>query len=182
MSHVVGIDFGTTNSSIAYVEASRPVIIPNTRGNRLTPSIVTYLKDRVLVGEPAKSQQIVNAERTISMIKRYMGKDYIFEINGRKLHPVEIAAMIFKKLKEDAEEYLGESLAHCVVSVPAYYSDRQRQDIKLAAESCGFKVERMINEPTAACLAYGIHKNESGYVMVFDIGGCLLYTSPSPRD
>ncbi|MBC7331793.1 MAG: molecular chaperone DnaK [Synergistetes bacterium] len=175
MNKVVGIDFGTTYSAIAFMAGERPEIIPNRRGRRVTPSIVAFSKNgEILVGEPAKNQAILNPERTISSIKRYMGTNYKVEIDGKEFRPQDIAALIIRKLKEDAEEFLGERLTEAVITVPAYFSDSQRQATKEAGELAGLKVLRIINEPTAAALAYGLGRNRDKgelRVLVFDLGG-----------
>lgn len=172
---MVGIDFGTTYSAIAFMEGSKPEIIPNRRGRRVTPSVVAFSKSgEVLIGEPAKNQAILNPERTILSIKRYMGSDYKVEIDGRVFRPQDIAALIIRKLKEDAEEFLGESIKEAVITVPAYFSDAQRQATKEAGELAGLKVLRIINEPTAAALAYGLGKSSidrEQRILVFDFGG-----------
>lgn len=175
LGRVVGIDFGTTYSAIAFMEGNKPEIIPNKRGKRVTPSVVAFSKSgEILIGEPAKNQAILNPERTISSIKRYMGSDYRVEIEGRVFRPQDIAALIIRKLKEDAEEFLGESIKEAVITVPAYFSDAQRQATKEAGELAGLKVLRIINEPTAAALAYGLGKGNSDKelkILVFDLGG-----------
>jgi len=169
---VVGIDLGTTNSAIAYVEAGEATIIPNSEGDRLTPSAVAFDKDgQRLVGKLAKRQAITNPDRTILSIKRRMGTDYRVEIEGKKLTPQEISAMILSKLKGDAEAYLGEKVERAVVTVPAYFTDAQRQATKDAGTIAGFEVLRIINEPTAAALAYGLDKQEDQTILVFDLGG-----------
>lgn len=175
LGRVVGIDFGTTYSAIAFMEGNKPEIIPNKRGRRVTPSVVAFSKSgEILIGEPAKNQAILNPERTISSIKRYMGSDYRVEIEGRVFRPQDIAALIIRKLKEDAEEFLGESIKEAVITVPAYFSDAQRQATKEAGELAGLKVLRIINEPTAAALAYGLGKgnyDKELKILVFDLGG-----------
>ncbi|HOJ84904.1 MAG TPA: Hsp70 family protein, partial [Bacillota bacterium] len=157
MGKVVGIDLGTTNSAVAVLMGSEPEIIPNAEGNRLTSSVVAFTKDgQRLVGQVAKRQAITNPERTILSIKREMGTDHRVEIDGKKYTPQEIAAMILKKLKTDAENYLGESVTQAVITVPAYFSDSQRQATKDAGTIAGLEVLRIINEHTAAALAYGL--------------------------
>ncbi len=172
MGKIVGIDFGTTNSSIAIFRNGHPEIIPNRRGNRLTPSAVCFLKDKILVGEPAKAQRIVNADRTVFAIKRFMGQNFVFEVDGEKYTAPQIASIILRKLKEDAEHFLNEEVKDCVITVPAYFNEKQREEVKESAELAGLNVIRMINEPTSACLAYGLNMREGiKNVIVFDIGG-----------
>ena len=173
MGKIIGIDLGTTNSCVAVMEGGKPVVIANTEGMRTTPSVVGFLKtgERV-VGEPAKRQAVTNADKTISSIKRHMGTDYRVEIDGKKYSPEEISAMILQKLKSDAEGYLGEKVTEAVITVPAYFSDAQRQATKDAGKIAGLDVERIINEPTAAALAYGVDKTEQEQkVLVYDLGG-----------
>ncbi len=172
MGKVVGIDLGTTNSVIAVMMGSEPEIIPNAEGSRLTSSAVAFTKDgQRLVGQVAKRQAITNPDRTILSIKREMGTGYRAEIDGKKLPPQEIAAMILQKLKNDAEDFLGEKIARAVVTVPAYFSDSQRQATKDAGTIAGLEVLRIINEPTAAALAYGLDKKGEQKILVFDLGG-----------
>lgn len=172
MGKVVGIDLGTTNSAVAVLMGSEPEIIPNAEGSRLTSSVVAFTKDgQRLVGQVAKRQAITNPERTILSIKREMGTGHRVEIDGKKFTPQEIAAMILKKLKTDAENYLGESVTRAVVTVPAYFSDSQRQATKDAGTIAGLEVLRIINEPTAAALAYGLDKKGEQKILVFDLGG-----------
>jgi len=172
MSRVVGIDLGTTNSAIAVMMGSEPEIIPNAEGSRLTSSVVAFSKDgQRLVGQVAKRQAITNPERTILSIKREMGTSHRVQIDDKKLTPQEIAAMILQKLKADAENYLGESVTRAVVTVPAYFSDSQRQATKDAGTIAGLEVLRIINEPTAAALAYGLDKKGEQKILVFDLGG-----------
>ncbi|MBR0251491.1 MAG: molecular chaperone DnaK [Synergistaceae bacterium] len=172
MSKVVGIDLGTTNSCIAVQEGDQTTIIPNNEGARTTPSVVAFTKDgERLVGQLAKRQAIVNADRTIMSIKREMGTDYRVNIDGKKYTPQEISAMILQKLKRDAEDYLGEPVTKAVITVPAYFTDAQRQATKDAGAIAGLEVLRIINEPTAACLAYGENKKEEHNILVFDLGG-----------
>ena len=172
MGKIIGIDLGTTNSCVAVMEGGKPVVIANTEGVRTTPSIVAFTKTgERLVGEPAKRQAVTNADRTISSIKRHMGTDYKVEIDGKKYTPQEISAMILQKLKADAESYLGEKVTEAVITVPAYFNDAQRQATKDAGKIAGLDVKRIINEPTAAALSYGIDKGEEQKVMVYDLGG-----------
>lgn len=173
MGKVIGIDLGTTNSCVSVMEAGDPVIIPNAEGNRTTPSIVAFTEDgERLVGETAKRQAITNPNGTISSIKRHMGKDYKAEANGQKLTPEEVSAMILQKLKADAESYLGETVTEAVITVPAYFKDAQRQATKDAGRIAGLDVKRIINEPTAASLSYGLNKKEvQQKILVFDLGG-----------
>ena len=175
MGRAIGIDFGTTYSAIAFMEGDRPEIIPNRRGKRVTPSVVAFSKSgEILVGEPAKNQAILNPDRTVLSIKRYMGRDYKFEVDGKSYRPQDIAALIIRKLKEDAEEFLSERIKEAVITVPAYFSDAQRQATKEAGELAGLRVLRIINEPTAAALAYGLGRkpgSEEIKVLVFDLGG-----------
>ena len=173
MAKVVGIDLGTTNSVIAYMEGGKPTVIPNAEGNRTTPSVVGFSKTgERLVGELAKRQAVSNPHGTVSSIKRHMGTDYRVEIDGKKYSPEEISAMILQKLKTDAEAYLGEPVKEAVITVPAYFNDSQRQATKNAGIIAGLDVKRIINEPTAAALAYGLDKNEGDMkVVVFDLGG-----------
>ncbi len=173
MSKILGIDLGTTNSAVAVMEGGSATIIPNIEGNRTTPSIVAFTRDgERLVGETAKRQAITNPERTISSIKRKMGSDYSITIDGKKYTPQDISAMILQKLKADAESYLGEKITDAVITVPAYFTDSQRQATKDAGKIAGLEVKRIINEPTAAALAYGMDK-ELGHhkIMVYDLGG-----------
>lgn len=172
MSKVIGIDLGTTNSVVAVMEGGEPTVITNQEGSRLTPSVVGFSKNgERLVGQLAKRQAVSNPDRTISSIKRHMGTDYRVEIDGKKYSPEEISAMILQKLKADAEKYLGETVSQAVITVPAYFSDSQRQATKDAGRIAGLEVLRIINEPTAAALAYGIDKSEDHTVMVYDLGG-----------
>ena len=172
MSKVVGIDLGTTNSCIAVQEGDQTTIIANNEGARTTPSVVAFTKDgERLVGQLAKRQAIVNADRTIMSIKREMGTDYRVNIDGKKYTPQEISAMILQKLKRDAEDYLGEPVTQAVITVPAYFTDAQRQATKDAGTIAGLEVLRIINEPTAACLAYGENKKDEHKILVFDLGG-----------
>jgi len=169
---IIGIDLGTTNSCVAVLEGGEPVIIPNAEGERTTPSVVAFTKDgERLVGQVAKRQAVTNPTRTISSIKRHMGSDYKESIDDRSYTPQEISAMILQKLKADAEAYLGETIGKAVITVPAYFSDAQRQATKDAGRIAGLEVLRIINEPTAAALAYGMEKDEAQKIMVFDLGG-----------
>ena len=172
MGKIIGIDLGTTNSCVAVMEGGKPVVITNTEGARTTPSIVAFTKtgERV-IGEPAKRQAVTNAEKTISSIKRHMGTDYKVDIDGKKYSPQEISAMILQKLKADAENYLGEKVTEAVITVPAYFNDAQRQATKDAGKIAGLDVKRIINEPTAAALSYGLDNENEQKIMVYDLGG-----------
>lgn len=172
MAKVIGIDLGTTNSCVAVMEGGEPVVIANAEGNRITPSVVGFSKnDERLVGQLAKRQAVSNPERTISSIKRHMGTDYKVKIDDKSYSPQEISAMILQKLKADAEAYLGQTVTQAVITVPAYYNDSQRQATKDAGTIAGLEVLRIINEPTAAALAYGIDKGNDHTILVFDLGG-----------
>ena len=172
MSRIIGIDLGTTNSCVAVMEGGEPVIIPNAEGGRTTPSVVAFSKTgERMVGSLAKRQAVTNHDRTISSIKRQMGTNYRVNIDGHKYTPQEISAMILQKLKRDAESYLGEPVTEAVITVPAYFTDAQRQATKDAGKIAGLNVQRIINEPTAAALAYGIDKEQSQKIMVYDLGG-----------
>ena len=172
MSKIIGIDLGTTNSCVAVMEGGKPTVIANAEGVRTTPSVVAFTKTgERLVGEPAKRQAVTNADRTIASIKRHMGTDYKVDIDGKKYTPQEISAMILQKLKADAESYLGEPVTEAVITVPAYFTDAQRQATKDAGQIAGLNVKRIINEPTAAALSYGVDKEEDQKVMVYDLGG-----------
>ena len=172
MGKIIGIDLGTTNSCVAVMEGGKPVIIPSAEGGRTTPSVVAFLQSgERLVGQTALRQSAVNAARTVSSIKREMGTDYKIKIDGKAFTPPEISAMILGKLKKDAESYLGESVTEAVITVPAYFTDAQRQATKDAGTIAGLEVRRIINEPTAAAMAYGVDKEESQKVLVFDLGG-----------
>ncbi|NPV29236.1 MAG: molecular chaperone DnaK [Firmicutes bacterium] len=172
MGKVIGIDLGTTNSCVAIMEGGQAVVIPNAEGNRITPSVVAFTKTgERLVGELAKRQAITNPERTIRSIKRKMGSDYRVKIDDKEYTPQEISAMILQKLKADAEAYLGEPVKQAVITVPAYFTDSQRQATKDAGRIAGLEVLRIINEPTAAALAYGLDKGEDHTILVFDLGG-----------
>ena len=172
MSKIIGIDLGTTNSCVAVMEGGKPVVIPNQEGSRTTPSVVAFTKTgERLVGEPAKRQAVTNADRTIASIKRHMGTDYKVNIDGKNYTPQEISAMILQKLKADAEAYLGEKVSEAVITVPAYFNDAQRQATKDAGKIAGLDVKRIINEPTAAALAYGLDNEKEQKIMVYDLGG-----------
>ena len=172
MGKIIGIDLGTTNSCVAVMEGGQPTVIANTEGARTTPSVVAFTKTgERLVGEPAKRQAVTNAEQTISSIKREMGSDYRVTIDDKKYSPQEISAMILQKLKKDAEGYLGESVTEAVITVPAYFNDAQRQATKDAGKIAGLDVKRIINEPTAAALAYGLDNEKEQKIMVYDLGG-----------
>ena len=172
MSKLIGIDLGTTNSCVATMEGNEPIILPNAEGERTTPSVVAFSKTgERLVGQLAKRQAVINHERTIRSIKRKMGSDYRVAIDGKRFSPQEISAMILQKLKTDAESYLGEKVTDAVITVPAYFTDAQRQATKDAGKIAGLNVQRIINEPTAAALAYGVDKETSQKVMVYDLGG-----------
>ncbi len=172
MSKIIGIDLGTTNSCVAVMEGGQPTVIANTEGARTTPSVVAFTKTgERLVGEPAKRQAVTNADKTISSIKRHMGTDYRVTIDSKKYSPQEISAMILQKLKADAEAYLGEKVTEAVITVPAYFNDAQRQATKDAGKIAGLEVKRIINEPTAAALAYGLDNEKEQKIMVYDLGG-----------
>ena len=172
MSKIIGIDLGTTNSCVAVMEGGKPVVIANTEGARTTPSVVAFTKTgERLVGEPAKRQAVTNADHTISSIKRHMGSDYRVTIDDKKYSPQEISAMILQKLKADAESYLGEKVSEAVITVPAYFNDAQRQATKDAGKIAGLDVKRIINEPTAAALAYGLDNENEQKIIVYDLGG-----------
>ena len=172
MSKIIGIDLGTTNSCVAVMEGGKPTVISNAEGSRTTPSVVAFTKNgERLVGEPAKRQAVTNAARTISSIKRHMGTDYKVDIDGKKYSPQEISAMILQKMKTDAENYLGEKVTEAVITVPAYFNDAQRQATKDAGKIAGLDVKRIINEPTAAALAYGLDNESEQKIMVYDLGG-----------
>ena len=172
MGKIIGIDLGTTNSCVAVMEGGKPTVIANAEGVRTTPSIVAFTKTgERLVGEPAKRQAVTNADRTISSIKRHMGTDYKVDIDGKKYTPQEISAMILQKLKADAESYLGETVTEAVITVPAYFNDAQRQATKDAGKIAGLEVKRIINETTAAALAYGLDNENEQKIMVYDLGG-----------
>ena len=172
MSKIIGIDLGTTNSCVAVMEGGEPVVIANAEGNRTTPSVVAFSKDgERMVGQVAKRQAITNPDRTIMSIKRQMGTDHKVNIDGKAYTPQEISAMILQKLKADAEAYLGQSVTEAVITVPAYFNDAQRQATKDAGKIAGLEVKRIINEPTAAALAYGVDKESDQKIMVYDLGG-----------
>ena len=172
MGKIIGIDLGTTNSCVAVMEGGKPVVIANTEGARTTPSVVAFTKTgERLVGEPAKRQAVTNADKTISSIKRHIGTDYRVAIDDKKYSPQEISAMILQKMKADAEAYLGEKVTEAVVTVPAYFNDAQRQATKDAGKIAGLDVKRIINEPTAAALAYGLDNEKEQKIMVYDLGG-----------
>ena len=171
-SKIIGIDLGTTNSCVAVMEGGEPVVIANAEGNRTTPSVVAFSKDgERMVGQVAKRQAITNPDRTVSSIKREMGSDYKVNIDGKNYTPQEISAMVLQKLKSDAEAYLGQPVSQAVITVPAYFTDAQRQATKDAGKIAGLEVKRIINEPTAAALAYGVDKEQSQKIMVYDLGG-----------
>ncbi|MEE0421548.1 MAG: molecular chaperone DnaK [Lachnospiraceae bacterium] len=172
MGKIIGIDLGTTNSCVAVMEGGKPTVIANAEGARTTPSVVAFTKTgERLVGEPAKRQAVTNADKTISSIKRHMGTDYKVDIDGKKYSPQEISAMILQKMKGDAENYLGEKVTEAVITVPAYFNDAQRQATKDAGKIAGLDVKRIINEPTAAALAYGLDNEKEQKIMVYDLGG-----------
>ena len=173
MAKAVGIDLGTTNSVVSVLEAGEPVVIPNAEGSRTTPSVVGFSKTgEVLVGEVAKRQAITNPDRTVRSVKRHMGENWSIDIDGTKYTPQEISARILQKLKRDAEAYLGDSVTEAVITVPAYFNDAQRTATKEAGQIAGLEVLRIVNEPTAAALAYGLDKGPAEQtVLVFDLGG-----------
>jgi molecular chaperone DnaK len=173
MARAVGIDLGTTNSCVSVLEGGEPTVIANAEGARTTPSIVAFAKNgEVLVGEVAKRQSVTNVERTIRSVKRHMGTNWTMDIDGKKYTPQEISARVLQKLKRDAEAYLGETVTDAVITVPAYFNDAQRQATKEAGEIAGLNVLRIINEPTAAALAYGLDKaDKEQTILVFDLGG-----------
>ena len=189
MSKIIGIDLGTTNSCVAVMEGGQPVVIPNAEGARTTPSVVAFSKDgERMVGQIAKRQAVTNPDRTVISIKREMGTNYKVNIDGKAYTPQDISAMILTKMKETAEAYLGEKVTQAVITVPAYFNDAQRQATKDAGRIAGLEVLRIINEPTAASLAYGLEKDGNQKILVYDLGGgtfdvsildigCLLYTS-----
>ena len=172
MAKIIGIDLGTTNSCVAVMEGGEPTVIPNAEGGRTTPSVVAFSKNgERLVGQVAKRQAITNPDRTIISIKREMGSAFKTDIDGKSYSPQEVSAMILQKLKADAESYLGEPVTHAVITVPAYFNDAQRQATKDAGKIAGLEVQRIINEPTAAALAYGMDKDGDQKIMVYDLGG-----------
>ena len=172
MGKIIGIDLGTTNSCVAVMEGGEPVVIANAEGNRTTPSVVAFSKTgERMIGQVAKRQAVTNADRTVSSIKRHMGSDYKVTVDDKKYTPQEISAMILRKLKDDAEAFLGQSVSEAVITVPAYFNDAQRQATKDAGKIAGLEVKRIINEPTAAALAYGVDKEAEQKIMVYDLGG-----------
>src|ERR671932_176935 len=173
MPRAVGIDLGTTNSVVSVLEAGEPVVIPNAEGSRTTPSVVGFSKNgEILVGEVAKRQAITNPDRTVRSVKRHMGsKDWALDVDGKNWTPQEVSAQILAKLKRDAESYLGDTVTQAVITVPAYFDDAQRQATKEAGQIAGLEVLRIINEPTAAALAYGLEKDADQTILVFDLGG-----------
>nr|MBA3763917.1 Hsp70 family protein [Actinomycetota bacterium] len=173
MARAVGIDLGTTNSVVAVLEAGEPAVVPNAEGSRTTPSVVGFSKNNeILVGEVAKRQAITNPDRTIRSVKRHMGKDWSLDIDAKAWTAQEVSAQILVKLKRDAEAFLGDSVTQAVITVPAYFDDAQRQATKEAGQVAGLEVLRIINEPTAAALAYGLDKQDTEQtVLVFDLGG-----------
>ncbi len=171
MSKIIGIDLGTTNSCVAVLEGGEPVVIANAEGSRTTPSVVSFKNGERMVGQVAKRMAVTNAERTVASIKRHMGENYKVNIDGKGFTPQEVSAMILQKLKADAEAYLGQTVSEAVITVPAYFSDAQRQATKDAGRIAGLEVKRIINEPTAAALAYGLDKEGEQKIMVYDLGG-----------
>src|SRR2546425_8879612 len=173
MARAVGIDLGTTNSVVAVLEGGEPTVIANSEGSRTTPSIVAFAKNgEVLTGQPAKNQAVTNVDRTIRSVKRHIGTDWKTEIDGKNYTSQEISARVLQKLKRDAEAYLGDTVGQAVITVPAYFDDAQRQATKEAGEIAGLEVLRIINEPTAAALAYGLDKEGADQtILVFDLGG-----------
>ena len=172
MSKIIGIDLGTTNSCVAVMEGGESVVIANAEGSRTTPSVVAFSKTgERMVGQIAKRQAVTNADRTVSSIKRHMGESYKVTIDGKNYTPQEISAMILQKLKADAEAYLGGPVTEAVITVPAYFNDAQRQATKDAGKIAGLEVKRIINEPTASALAYGVDKEAEQKIMVYDLGG-----------
>src|SRR3989344_5002599 len=171
MNKIIGIDLGTTFSAVAIMEGGKSKIIPNTEGNNITPSVVTIRNDEIVVGDVAKRQAVSNPNHTVRSIKRLMGTKEKIEIDGKSYSPEEISAMILQKLKRDAEAYLGEEIKEAVITVPAYFDDAQRTATKNAGEIAGLKVLRIINEPTAAALSYGLDKSNNHTILVFDFGG-----------
>src|SRR5213080_602954 len=172
MARAVGIDLGTTNSIVSVLEGGEPTVITNAEGARTTPSVVAFAKNgEVLVGEVAKRQAVTNVDRTIRSVKRHMGTDWKIELDGKPFNPQQISAFILQKLKRDAESYLGEKVTDAVITVPAYFNDSERQATKEAGEIAGLNVLRIVNEPTAAALAYGLDKKENEKILVFDLGG-----------
>src|SRR5688500_8224172 len=172
MARAVGIDLGTTNSVVAVLEGGEPTVIANAEGARTTPSVVAFAKSgEVLVGEVAKRQAVTNVDRTIRSVKRHMGEAWTAKIDDKTFTPQQISALVLQKLKRDAEAYLGETVTDAVITVPAYFSDAQRQATKEAGEIAGLNVQRIVNEPTAAALAYGLDKGDDQTILVFDLGG-----------
>ncbi|HEY5420492.1 MAG TPA: Hsp70 family protein, partial [Marmoricola sp.] len=172
MARAVGIDLGTTNSVVAVLEGGEPTVIANAEGARTTPSVVAFTKSgEVLVGEVAKRQAVTNVDRTIRSVKRHMGTDWSVKIDDKAFTAQQISAFVLQKLKRDAEAYLGETVTDAVITVPAYFSDAQRQATKEAGEIAGLTVSRIVNEPTAAALAYGLDKGDDQTILVFDLGG-----------
>src|ERR1700704_5132222 len=175
MAKIIGIDLGTTNSEGGYMEGGTPKIIPSAEGSayggKMFPSVVAFTKDGILVGEPAKRQAVLNPEKTIMQIKRKMGTDYKVRIDGKDYTPQEISAMVLRKIKTDAEAFLGQTISQVVITVPAYFNDNQRQATKDAGKIAGLEVLRLVNEPTAAALAYGLDKKGEGKICVLDLGG-----------
>src|SRR4028119_1138183 len=172
MARAVGIDLGTTNSCVSVLEGGEPAVIANAEGSRTTPSIVAFAKNgEVLVGEVAKRQAVTNVERTIRSVKRHMGTAWKQTVDGKDFTPQQISAFVLQKLKRDAESYLGEPVTDAVITVPAYFSDAERQATKEAGEIAGLNVQRIVNEPTAAALAYGLDKESDQTILVFDLGG-----------
>src|ERR1700710_175749 len=180
MARAVGIDLGTTNSVVSVLEGGEPTVIANAEGARTTPSVVAFSKSgEVLVGEVAKRQAVTNVDRTIRSVKRQMGTDWSVKIDDKSFTPQQISAFVLQKLKRDAEAYLGETVTDAVITVPAYFSDAQRQATKEAGEIPGLTVSRIVNEPTAAALAYGLDKGQTDQtILVFDLGGGTLHLSP----
>ena len=170
MGKIIGIDLGTTNSCVAVMEGGKPVVVTNTEGSRTTPSVVGFKGEERLIGDPAKRQAVANADKTISSIKRHMGTPYHVTIDDKQYTPQQISAMILQKLKKDAEAYLGETVSEAVITVPAYFNDAQRQATKDAGKIAGLDVKRIINEPTAAALAYGLDNEKEQKIMVYDLG------------
>ncbi len=168
---ILGIDLGTTNSAFAVMEGGDPEIIVNSEGDRTTPSVVAFDEGERLIGKPAKNQAVQNSDQTVASIKRHMGEDYTVELDGEEYTPEQISAMILQKIKHDAEEYLGQDVEKAVITVPAYFNDKQRQATKDAGEIAGFEVERIVNEPTAASMAYGLDEDQDQTVLVYDLGG-----------
>src|SRR6266852_9818025 len=172
MARAVGIDLGTTNSVVAILEGGEPTVIANAEGGRTTPSVVAFAKNaEVLVGDVAKRQAVTNVDRTIRSVKRHMGTDWSVNIDGKKFSPQQISAFVLQKLKRDAEAYLGEKITDAVITTPAYFNDAPRQATKEAGQIAGLNVLRIINEPTAAALAYGLDKETDQTILVFDLGG-----------